>query len=635
MSYLNGLRLHFSGRFQAAPSTVNNDVTHFNNSTFLPNYQQYGRGATNGWWNPGGGAEWRLLGCTVQTAWLDADTPTDASDVVLGCIVGDTDRRAPAKIVDLDPLQQLVSEIWGLEVRLSTADGQLLLRGQYDATGFMDIWDRAQGGGGDVGAGSMYQSVLTELEWGDLSRSPFLEALQQASPDKLLSIKFNVDGYNMDRTSPEFTRGRIVGTIGPATNEEPRHFVAGRQFIPQDTGKGNFFAPQASLGFCVARLDESARRLFLDLGNALPTTVPGGPLSDLGLLQLLLEDTGEPISSALPYLTPNWYEQTAGLVAVPAQRPLTDAEIEAINTRPLALQLLLDGATQLTPESPNGLFVRADRFVFRADAGQSVAVDLWATRYGQPYANATILLQLDASQLQPGSGYVQPVTPDSQPSTPGEPTDVLSFPNQVTADQRGRVTVCIQAGDPQRYRQYIDGQVYGLRPSLAEIGFPPLNPNPPFIYPLGTWNFISFLIWDAFPIETPVTWYGCLQPIFQQYANLYPVMSRFLNLADPLEVWANQALLTMAFGLPITDPNTMPVTRDLSMAKRQAILAWLNATDTTGQPLLQLGEPWQRPLPPAAASALAVEQPTSAASQPAEALRGGKAMAASRRLVLR
>jgi hypothetical protein len=36
MSYLNSPRLTFSGQFQADPSTVNNDPTHFNNATFEP-----------------------------------------------------------------------------------------------------------------------------------------------------------------------------------------------------------------------------------------------------------------------------------------------------------------------------------------------------------------------------------------------------------------------------------------------------------------------------------------------------------------------------------------------------------------------------------------------------------------------
>jgi hypothetical protein len=38
MSYLNALRLHFAGQFQANPSTVNNDPGHFDNATFQPSY---------------------------------------------------------------------------------------------------------------------------------------------------------------------------------------------------------------------------------------------------------------------------------------------------------------------------------------------------------------------------------------------------------------------------------------------------------------------------------------------------------------------------------------------------------------------------------------------------------------------
>ena len=39
MSYLNALRLHFAGRFQANLSTVNNGPGHFDNAIFKPRYQ--------------------------------------------------------------------------------------------------------------------------------------------------------------------------------------------------------------------------------------------------------------------------------------------------------------------------------------------------------------------------------------------------------------------------------------------------------------------------------------------------------------------------------------------------------------------------------------------------------------------
>src|SRR5438094_673098 len=128
MSYLNLLRLHFAGRFQAAPSTVNNDTTHYSNATFRPEYQQpQAPGHPNGWWNPRGDADWRLIGCKVTAAWRADGSPTADDDPVRSCWIADSDRRVAAKLVDLDPQQQLVSEIWGLEVRICQADGTTLL----------------------------------------------------------------------------------------------------------------------------------------------------------------------------------------------------------------------------------------------------------------------------------------------------------------------------------------------------------------------------------------------------------------------------------------------------------------------------------------------------------------------------
>ncbi|MDO7874758.1 hypothetical protein Q5H93_08440 [Hymenobacter sp. ASUV-10] len=628
MSYLNGLRLHFAGRFQAAPSTVNNDITHFNNATFKPSYQQpQDASGPNGWWNPGGGAEWRLLGCTVTGAWMGGGQAANG-DPILGCVVADSDRRAPAKIVDLDPQQQMVSQIWGLEVRICTAAGALLLRGQYEPTGFTDIWDRSHNGGGDSGASSMYQSVLTNLEWGDLRASPFMQALQAtaAGPDGRLSIKFNVDGYNMNPTSPEFTRGRIVGTIGPATVDEPKHFVPGRQFVPEAALGSGFFTPTTGLGFCVAQVDTADSCIYLDLGNAVPTTVPGGPMLNQGQLQLVawvqpdnqnpfFQNIGDPID----YMSPDWYARTAGVVMLPATRALTADELSAVQNNQLGLLLTNGNTRQLTPESPQGLYVRADTFVFRLDAGQTATLDLWATQFGQPLpaAQGPILLQLDPSQLQGGPGEPAVATP----------TTALTFPAQVQTDANGRATVQVQANDLSSPRDYIDGQVYGLRASLPAIGYDLTD------YPLGQWNFVSLLVFDPYTPKEPVTWYDDLQPIFQQYANLYPIMSRFLNLADPQAVWANRELLLMAFGLPITDANTMPVTRDLSGPKRAAILRWL------GQSELQMGQPpMTEPQPQALAETAAptVAGPPAAApaGAPTGAPRGGKTAAAARRLVL-
>ena len=173
MSYLDPLRLHFAGRFQANVSTVNNDPGHFDNAIFQPAWQTMegiNMNPPNGWFNPEGDADWRFLGCAITSAWMPTATSPSAavpaSDPVLACLIADSDAKAPAKLVDLDPEQQLVSEIWGLQVRIADADGNTLLRGDYDPAAFIDIWDRATiSAGGDADAGAMYQSILTNLQW--------------------------------------------------------------------------------------------------------------------------------------------------------------------------------------------------------------------------------------------------------------------------------------------------------------------------------------------------------------------------------------------------------------------------------------------------------------------------------------
>lgn len=159
-----------------------------------------------------------------------------------------------------------------------------------------------------------------------------------------------------------------------------------------------------------------------------------------------------------------------------------------------------------------------------------------------------------------------------------------------------------------------------MRPSFAD----PALAGGPF-NPVNQWDFVSFLIWSGWSAANdPPTW-ADVEPVFRQYANLYPVMSRFLDLGGYANVVANADLLQLAFSLPPTDPNTMPVTRDLSPAKRAAILAFL-ANPSEGTPV-------SRDSVDAVSSEAVLAGPPSAAAA-ARYARGGKAAAAARRLVV-
>jgi hypothetical protein len=609
LSYLAALRVHFAGQFQAAPSTVNNDPTHYDNASFKPEYQLPGN--TRGWWNPRGNADWRLIGCTVTDAWHADGSPAAAGDPIRSALVADSDRQVAAKLVDLDPEQQLVSTIWGLEVRLCDGGGADLVRGRFAPAAFMDIWNRAQGPGaqGDIGACAFYQSVLSDLEWSAAAASSaWLRELRDAATDGLLSIRFNVDGYNMSASSPDFTRGRIAGTIGVATAAEPRHFVNGRQFMAQAGAGGGFFNPAGEINFCTAVVDAERGKVLCDLGNALPTSSPGGPQADLGALTLgYVDPDGDGVQplGTIDYLADGWYEATAGVVEVPADGALDAGQLAAIAEAQLALTLAQ--APSATREAPAGLYVRADDVVLRLEPGETAQVTLYASRFGTPLAGAQLACAEDASGLQT---QVAPGDPSV-----GEPTGDLTFDTRLEADAHGVATLHVTAHDPGNPRGYIDGQVYGLRPALAE---PPDGP------PVDPWAFVSLLVYDAFAPDDPPTWWGSLEPVLRQYANLYPVMDVFLDLGDYASVCESRELLRLAFALDVADPNAMPATRDLSAAKRSAILRWLDEPGPDGNP--RLGTPPARP-------ARVAQAPEAAAPgrSPQEAERGGKAAAAARR----
>ena len=545
MSYLHSVRLHFAGRFVASPSTVNNS---------LQNYAKPIIGPEDGSWNPEGDHRF-TLDCRVTAAHAGG-TPVVEPDSVLGAAVVNSGTFSP-KLVDLDPEQQLVSMIFGMNVTITSAGGQRLLRGVFAAASFTDIWTRGTSGGGDERAAAMYQSILEQVEWDDLAGSPFLQALRAESPGSL-SIKFNLDGYSMGQ-GPNFTRGRLVGSIGPDSPGSPRHFVPGRQLSQiVNVSPGGFLQPRDGINFCVALLDEAARKIRLDLGNALMTNPSGGPMLKRGQLFLAVlpaAPSAPKILGEIDYArADDWYPRTAGIVEVPTQ-PLGDEDLALVRDRPLALIFRPDvgGDVIANRESDGGAHVRADQFVFRLNPGDTARVDFCATQFGRPLAGARIRIRHDAGS--------------------GQPRSALTFPASAMCDAAGRGSITLQAANPGNPREFIDGQLYAITYALETAA----GSNPS--------DFLSVLVWDALAPENPLTWHGTVERIFKQYSKLYPMMQQIVDLGDYDEVSANRNRLVTVLRLAETNSRYMPVTRDMSAAKREAIIRWLTTPGPDGKPL--------------------------------------------------
>jgi hypothetical protein len=600
MSFLNDIRIVFNGRFQADVSTVNNDVRHFDNSTFEASFQEFQSksGAWNGWWNPPGSGAFRLLDCRVVAAHY-RDGTSAARDPVLGLSIAGSEDQTSGKLVDIDPQWQLASTPWGFFVRLTDGAAPDVFAGSYTSHAFRDLWfgrmlaANGQPGGGDGFASAIFQSVLTEVQWaGNLRNSHALAELKAASAATgVLSIRMTTFGYS-DRNpaAGDFTTGTVVGVIGPALPGEPESYIAGRRFAP-----ANGTTSWNGCGYFNGHLDRQARRLFLDLGNAIqlafpnqdPTQgplVPVGTLNDIGDLQVgILRDLSAaeftpatrdnfvPIGR-IDYRQPGWLLATGGVVAL----PLDDDQLSLIESHPLALAAAaeLNAGTGITGEfgqiaireTADGLFVEAEPIVHRIDAPGSSSAIIRATRYGVPQAGATIATTQAGRMPNQGSGDPNAEVTTTIPDI-GLPASALQLPPTVTTSADGTATMVLNASDPGNPRKYIDGQIYLVDFRVPGQGNQARSP----------FDYIVVHVRDAFVGPQEPQW-ADIAPIMTQYANLYPVMSRGLfDLAQQAVVERHAKVLRLAFSRPIGDANHMPVTRDLSAGKREMILRYLDA----------------------------------------------------------
>ena len=580
MTYLDGPVLTFSGDFQSDVSTVNNDVRHFDDATFEARFQEFSDGPVeNGWWNPIGGAAFRLLNCRVRGV-VHSPVVTGLDPAVGSAICGSTDRVA-GKMVDLDPQWQLSSQIWGLDVGVAL-DGEVLLTGRFEPAGFRDIWFGAR----EAVRHQMtarYQSVLTDVRFGPSGRSPAVDALREATSGAQLSIRLVTYAYDTNHLSSRFTIGSVHGAIGPFTDGEPRHFVAGRRFAPKNVVSG---VVPALVNYFYGAVAPDTSSITLDLGNALPVSTGTGamaPIGDLQLALLLREalDEGDPVTAGQDYLplgtpiayqAPNWLTETSGIVRV----DLPDPPPPGLQELPLAL---VGPGPQGSPprtrvvirETPGGLHVRADDDLHRADAGASVRSVLHVTRFGRPVPDAVPTVDLQPPQSGVGGGDPSaPQSPEAPIPDTGTPPSAVR-PSEIAATGTdGRSSVTITTSDPGNPRRYVDGQLYQFNVGLS--GAEQLRECP--------FDAISLVVFDAYDVPDAPTWFDHVAPILTQYGNLYPIMSqRLVRLGDYASVKSNRELLRLVFGLDVGDPNYMPVSRDLSTPKRTTLLRWLDDPD--------------------------------------------------------
>jgi hypothetical protein len=532
MSYLDASRVHFSGSFFANPSTINNDL---GNYTLKPPLDVS--------WNPEGAALFRFLDCRVSSVVGADGTPlaAGAGDPIAQATVSTTlsPPQLVAKIVDLDPDQQSITQLYGVVVTVALPGGRGSVVGKMAVAELRDLWfKRVPSARNDGAASGVWQSVLTDLRWSGLDHSAFLRELHAASPDRL-SIKFNTDAYDGDIQRPTFNEGRLAGTIGPYFAGEPAQFVMGRRLVP---------APSQSCWPALFQISRGGDRLTIDLGNSMPLAKIGGEVDGPSTLNAVI------LSPQGPMPLPPTIDASKAAYAVNAgvcEIPLTPDQASQLEANPLGL--VAQGQTSLLLNEPaDGRYVNVEPFSLRLNPGESGRVTLHASAFGKP---------LDCLKV--------PLVFDDQPSIPdaNTPPGAVDFPKTVTTDPNGQVSIAIAATSPRPLpsrRSFIDSQVYflgGTWESWGQIS-------------AGSQAAISVLVFNDPPPEDNPTW-ADVQLVLNQYAVIYPAMKQWVDLSDYQAVSAAADQILGAITLPIQNPAHMSVTRDLSSSQRAMIQTWI------------------------------------------------------------
>ena len=207
-----------------------------------------------------------------------------------------------------------------------------------------------------------------------------------------------------------------------------------------------------------------------------------------------------------------------------------------------------------------------NEWTFRRNPDERANVQLIATRFGKPLPGSRVKLDPCSCQnisFNDGPRIGQPALPD--------------IPSHSITDENGIASFDIEVKDPKNNRTIFDGQIYPFVYSVENR-----HKNCKKMCENGAFELLNSLIvilaWDHYTIKgNEPTWLDDVYPIFKQYANLYPVMTdNFVDLGNYDDVINYRKAIKMSLELPMSHPNHMPVTRDLSKSKRNVIVEWLS-----------------------------------------------------------
>ena len=615
-SYLSYPRIHFAGQFRADSDTRNNDPCNYD-PQFELNLD------TNGVdWGFNGTNEFQFFDTEVTSVYYGDGTMSTSDPVVGRGIVGNLERPF-AKLTDLDVDCQDHSSIYGLKFGIQwsddhpESDADLAFYGSWTRNVVaQSMWPRLKCYSNTNYGTELFQdsfplggqatTTITGVDWGDVSQSQALQELKSAAGGRDLAVRITF--YYYTRNYPTYvpynaTLGYVVGVIGVPSDSDTLN-VPGERVMsatgnvpevtytdPNDLCNGqNLVNYPPWMNDAPFEVDEDQNEVHFDLSNSVPSDLKNvlrsfGTLR-LGILMssptcvLLLGD-----EDGIPYDSNDRLHITSAIYTIEIDPSLMDE----VANNPLVIVQVLDGDsdTQICAEilSRSTATAHTARILLQEPTyyirPQGYTVDrlervhnpsstktLYVTKYGVPAPNVGVQLSHVNPSIIPENG----VTPTSFTAT----ADANGFVNFVFN---------INAAIPEQ-RQYaspincrgtnvttlpIDGQIYYFQYCVNRAA------DSTQVECSNSGFTLVFLAFSDISNDPPYNWVEDVGPILSQYARLTRVMDTVLDMSSYAAVTKhhNINLMKLTLGLDFEDPSYMPTTRDLSTAKKNMILEWL------------------------------------------------------------
>lgn len=486
-----------------------------------------------------------------------------------------------------------------------------------------------------------YTTTLSNIEWGDLVPSEVLNQLHDIVGDNgKLSVRITLF-YTTRNFWPyvahNATLGYVMGSIGTHDYYDTTNVPGKRGMFPKDTpilpdfGKDDICStymqnkpPKAEnitqlkwtnfAPFEIGRKNDMPE-VRLDLSNSLPTDLSNavrdfGPLKVGVLLEnipcvMILNEDPLPYTTSdeffpwifsVPFL-PEYEDEVADHPLVLVQDLHTDVwRVRQDEGKDFICSLGKNHRVQIILQE-YAYFVRPVGYYIgflEKDLNPTSSQSVYVTRYGQPVPGMEIV----ARQFDPTGPPDEGVVPVSGTAVTekdgiaeftfkwnGGDTDATRIPK----DRKYYDDPCLPSDHFKKHNGTlpIDGQIYNFYycPSFEKVNCSNYTYIPTFFLAYSEAEYSN---------ERALTWVDDVKVILSQYALVSPMMTKILNLANYTEVVLHKDIMTMVLSITdLDDPAYMPTTRDLSLAKRNMILKWLENPlfNSTGNKTGKLEEP--------------------------------------------